>query len=117
MTAEKVGMHSLPTELKEHIVRCCADQDALLASALAEVRRDRDAATKKERTRLCTVRRAAVRYRSLAALAAVSREWNELVAPALFEARCFQINLLAEGGTTLTATRANTDVAAAQGWQ
>lgn len=31
--------------------------------------------------------------------------------------RCVAFSLLEEGGTTLTATRANTDVAAAQGWQ
>jgi hypothetical protein len=87
MTTPRVGMHSLPTELKEQIVRCCAEQDALLASALAAVRRDKNAGTKTERTRLRTVRRAATEYRSLAALAAVSREWNELAAPALFQVR------------------------------
>ena len=37
MKTAQTGMHSLPPELKEQIARCCAAQDALLASALKKV--------------------------------------------------------------------------------
>ena len=37
MKTAQTGLHSLPPELKEQIARCCAEQDALLASALKKV--------------------------------------------------------------------------------
>ncbi|KWU43279.1 hypothetical protein RHOSPDRAFT_35152 [Rhodotorula sp. JG-1b] len=80
----KTGLHSLPTELKQQIVQCCADQDDLLACAFGTLI-DEDIPI---HTRLALhgpLHRAVTKNRSLDALAAVSREWNELAAPVLFE--------------------------------
>jgi hypothetical protein len=85
MSAVQSGMHSLPTELKQQIARCCAEQDALLASAFEDVRIDEYAASDAAETRCAMLRRAVTQNRSLVALAAVSCQWNDLVAPFLFE--------------------------------
>lgn len=87
MTTPKVGLHSLPTELKQQIVRCCRDQDALLASAFEKVLDDRGEGNDRHMERDDPLHRAVIANQSLTSLAAVSREWNELVAPVLFEVR------------------------------
>ena len=88
MSAAQIGMPSLPTEIKQQIARCCANQDAVLASALKEIR-DENAAVHVLCPRQDALLRAVAQNQSLVALAAVSRQWNELVAPFLFEVRLF----------------------------
>lgn len=61
MTRARTGMHSLPTEIKLHIARCCADQDALLASVLKQVQTDEDDVP----TNTLSPRRDALRAQSL----------------------------------------------------
>jgi hypothetical protein len=66
MSAVQTGMHSLPTEIKQQIARCCANQDAVLASALKEIR-DENAAVHVLCPRQDALRRAVAQNQSLGA--------------------------------------------------
>jgi hypothetical protein len=91
MKTAQTGMHSLPPELNEHIALCCAEQNALLWSALQDLGFDEEDSQATDAaagpTRYDTLRRTVIANRSLTALAAVSHEWNDLAAPFLFEVR------------------------------
>lgn len=81
----RVRLHSLPTELKQQILRYCRDQDIYLSCALDQVSFDQDAATNTNRRQISTLEDVARQNRSLTALASVSREWNEVAASVAFE--------------------------------
>lgn len=82
----KSSLHSLPPELKQQIVNCCAEQDYSLACAFGTLVGN-VVPTEMQPTSYDPLLRTINQNRSLVALAAVSREWNELVAPVLFEVR------------------------------
>lgn len=83
----KSSLHSLPPELKQQIVYCCAEQDDSLACAFGTLVGNVVPTEVQPATSYDPLRRTINQNRSLVALAAVSREWNDLVAPVLFEVR------------------------------